>query len=89
MKNLSNFKWYERIEKQVKEIVYILRNNGFNTTCSCAHDMYIEIDVRWDQLEELYNCLAENWGDFYIEFYWEGHTLHRQWAIVYLGNRNA
>lgn len=35
--------WYnELIEEPVRELVYILRNNGFNTECSCGHDMYIQ-----------------------------------------------
>jgi hypothetical protein len=37
--------WYERcIEEPLREIVRRLRNEGINTTCSCAHasPMYIE-----------------------------------------------
>lgn len=35
--------WYEEcIEPEVRELVRLLRNNGFNTTCSCGHEMYVE-----------------------------------------------
>jgi hypothetical protein len=37
--------WYERsIEEPLREVVRRLRNEGINTTCSCAHasPMYIE-----------------------------------------------
>jgi len=79
--------WYRKyIEEPVRDIVYILRNNGFNTTCSCGHNMTIEIDMSWDALENLYNCLAENWGEFYLEFYWEGH---QQFTIVSLGDKKT
>jgi len=86
--NLSLPDWYKCIEDPLKEIVYKLRNNGFNTTNSCGHKMYIEIDISWDRLEDLYKVLAEGWGEFSIEFYWEGYMLYRQWAIVELGNYN-
>jgi hypothetical protein len=35
--------WYvNTIEAPVRELVYFLRNNGFNTECSCGHEMYIQ-----------------------------------------------
>ena len=35
--------WYEEmIEDPLKSLVKLLRNNGFNTECSCGHDMYIQ-----------------------------------------------
>lgn len=35
--------WYENnIEEPVRDIVKHLRNQGFNTECSCGHDMYIQ-----------------------------------------------
>lgn len=37
--------WYENIEKEVRELVHILRDNGFNTTCSCGHAKYVELDI--------------------------------------------
>lgn len=36
--------WYEeRIEEPVRDLVRLLRNNGFNTECSCGHEMYVQI----------------------------------------------
>jgi hypothetical protein len=29
--------WYDRIEEPLRELVRLLRNEGFNTTCSCDH----------------------------------------------------
>ena len=32
--------WYdENIEEGIRYIVKLLRDNGFNTTCSCEHEM--------------------------------------------------
>jgi hypothetical protein len=34
--------WYEEnIESGIRGAVKLLRDNGFNTTCSCEHDMVI------------------------------------------------
>lgn len=36
-------KWYdEHIEEPIRQMVKLLRDNGFNTTCSCGHKMYVE-----------------------------------------------
>ena len=38
--------WYnENIEEPIRDLVKILRDNGFNTTCSCGHNMDIEGDI--------------------------------------------
>lgn len=38
--------WYDDfIEEPIRDTVRLLRDNGFNTTCSCGHDMEIECDV--------------------------------------------
>ena len=34
--------WYEQIEPGVRDIVRLLRDNGFNTTSSCEHNMEIQ-----------------------------------------------
>lgn len=36
--------WYEQIEAHIRPIVKLLRDNGFNTTSSCHHDMTIDMD---------------------------------------------
>jgi len=35
--------WYkEYIEEDIRPLVKLLRENGFNTECSCGHDMYVQ-----------------------------------------------
>ena len=37
--------WYERvIEEPVRDVVRLLRNNGWNTECSCGHQMYVQCE---------------------------------------------
>jgi hypothetical protein len=62
--------WYERIEPEIRELVRLCRNNGFNTTCSCGHEMYIEFDLgnNLEEVEDLARFLQEHYkGPFYIE----------------------
>jgi hypothetical protein len=87
-KKMIYSKWYECIEPEVREIVYILRNNGLNTTNSCGHDMWVEVDVSWWELENLYNVLKEAGWSFYLTFYWEGTDLHRSWVHIQLGDKD-
>ena len=36
--------WYEeRIEEPLRDLVRELRNNGFNTECSCGHERYVQM----------------------------------------------
>lgn len=36
--------WLEdNIEKPVRDVVKHLRDNGFNTECSCGHQMYVQL----------------------------------------------
>ena len=59
-------KWYlECIEDPLKELVFLLRNNGFNTECSCAghgkERAYIQ--MAWDDNDlpyQLTTFLLEN-----------------------------
>lgn len=56
--------WYLEIEEPVREIVKTLRDNGINTTCSCGHEMTIQVDLflngqLWDIHKVLSNHLAE------------------------------
>lgn len=59
--------WYNQIEEPVRELVRLLRNNGFNTFCSCGHERSIQIE--WYSFEEeirrLYNLL---WDSGYKNF---------------------
>lgn len=50
--------WYNNIESGIREVVKLLRDNGFNTTCSCHHDMSIEGDLVIDrELKRLHDLL--------------------------------
>jgi hypothetical protein len=37
--------WYDLIEPGVREIVRLLRNNGFNTIMSCEHTMTVCLEL--------------------------------------------
>lgn len=53
--------WYQTIESEVRDLVKLLRNNGWNTTCSCGHEMIIQIDIQnMDEMEKLGTFLIEN-----------------------------
>ena len=51
--------WYEEnIEEGVRDVVRFLRDHGFNTCCSCHHDMTIQIDaIPGVDLQNLHNVL--------------------------------
>ena len=35
--------WYDGLEPGIRDVVRLLRDNGFNTTCSCEHNMEIQL----------------------------------------------
>jgi len=81
--------WYQNIEKPVRKLVKLLRNNGFNTTCSCGHEMFIELELgnNMDEVEKLASFLWENnYSGFKIDCKLEvpkdGFWLRR--ATIYL-----
>lgn len=50
--------WYEQIEEGIRDVVKILRDNGFNTTCSCHHDMEVMVNMFHDgEMMRLHNTL--------------------------------
>ena len=50
--------WYlDAIEGGLREIVYKLRNNGINTTCSCGHGRWIQC-ASFDPTSEIPNVNA-------------------------------
>jgi len=74
--------WYEKnIEEPIRNLVRLLRENGYNTDCSCGHlpKPYIQIDWHgYDtfKLNSLYNLLVENgYANFKISA-WILHTEH-------------
>jgi hypothetical protein len=58
----KDIKWYEEyIEKGIRKEVKLLRDNGFNTECSCDHEMYIQCQYLIDgEIQRLHNLLFTN-----------------------------
>lgn len=54
--------WYDELETPIRDIVRLLRDNGFNTTSSCGHEMVVEVaDIQHcDETERLATLLLEN-----------------------------
>lgn len=77
------------VEEPLKELVQLLRDNGFNTNCSCGHlpDPYIQME--WysdDEITKLYNLLVENnYKNFFIKAEWNTTfgINHRTLEIVF------
>jgi len=53
--------WYEEfIEEPIRPLVRLLRDNGFNTECSCGHEMYAQIQYMMDgSIERLHRLLFD------------------------------
>ncbi len=72
--------WYAQIEEPVRGLVRLLRNNGFNTVCSCGHERYVQME--WYGFEEevrrLYDLLCENgYGNFELHCVWPSSGIGR------------
>jgi hypothetical protein len=53
--------WYENIEPGIRPLVRLLRDNGWNTVCSCEHEMYVDVALlSMDDCERLASFLVEN-----------------------------
>jgi len=79
--------WYEEnIEPEIRDLVKLLRNNGFNTECSCGHEMYVQCQCIPDGvLQRLHNLLFNNYYKNYkieiilecVDGYWTaGMNIH-------------
>lgn len=72
--------WYkEHIEEPVRSLVKLLRNSGFNTECSCGHEMYVQCQYILDgEIMRLHNLLFNNgYRDYEIDLnikVIEGHS---------------
>lgn len=78
MKKSNN--WYNQIEKPIRELVRLLRNNGFNTVCSCGHKKYIQMEwyIGNNDINQLYNLLCENgYSNFELHLYWPSSGVGR------------
>lgn len=61
---------YDNIEEPIRDTVRLLRDNGFNTTGSCGHEMWIELDLgnTLSEAENIATLLLENdMDDFRID----------------------
>jgi hypothetical protein len=81
--------WYENIELEIRPLVKLLRDNGFNTTGSCGHEMWVEIELgnNLDEAEQLARFLQEHgYEDFRLEAnLFAGKGLWVRRAIVQIG----
>ncbi len=66
--NGESMNWYdENIENGIKTEVKLLRDNGFNTECSCDHGMYVQCQYVADgELKRLHDILFNNGYRNYI-----------------------
>ena len=66
--------WYNCIEEPLRKLVRILRDNGFNTECSCAHLPKPYIQIEWldsSDIDRLYELLWDNgYRNWCIETQW-------------------
>ena len=61
--------WYKTmIEKEIRPIVKLLRDNGINTVYSCGHAMCVEcISISYRDLDDIVNLLyGEGYRDFNV-----------------------
>jgi len=64
--------WYEEvIEEPIRDLVRLLRDNGFNTESSCGHKMEVQCDYLVDgEIQRLHNLLFNNgYRDYIIDLY--------------------
>lgn len=72
--------WYEQnIEKPIRPLVKLLRDYGFNTTCSCGHTMTVSCDYKPDgEVDRLHGLLFNNGYRNYVivveHLVLEGHS---------------
>jgi hypothetical protein len=60
LEKYKDFDWYKCIEEPVRELVLLLRNNGFNTECSCGHEMYVQCQYIPDgEIMNLHNLVYD------------------------------
>lgn len=59
--------WYKKnIEPGIRRLVYILRNNGVDTICSCEHEMSVQGHYHFDDLQTLDSILFNAGYEHYI-----------------------
>ena len=81
----SHGTWYEEtIEEPVREVVRLLRNNGFNTIVSCGHIGTVEMEWYKDyEISKLWNLLSQHgYKHFVIDGHWETFPYYRRTLTV-------
>jgi len=65
--------WYDIIEEPVRDVVKLLRDNGFNTECSCGHKMYVQCQyIPEGEIQRLHKLLFNNgYRDYKIDIFVE------------------
>lgn len=54
----KSMNWYEGLEEPIRNTVKLLRDNGFNTECSCGHEMYVQCEYLVDgEIKRLHDLL--------------------------------
>ena len=92
MVSMQNSEWYAQIEESVRELVCLLRNNGFNTVSSCGHaNPCPQISMEWYGLEDdatkLYNLLCENgYNEFELHIVWPSSGCGRFMEVKLLSS---
>jgi len=75
--------WYTALEEGVRDLIFYLRNRGINTTCSCHHEWYIQVDCQAEDLRMMWSYLSE-YGlrpeEFRFAYHWD--HVHRYLHIM-------
>lgn len=62
VKDIPATNFYGGLEDRVRNLVYVLRQHGINTECSCHHDGYVQVaahDMGYGFLREVYDAMYE------------------------------
>lgn len=59
---MDQFPWYNEMESEIRHLVWLLRNNGINTTGSCGHEGWIlaETCSPFGDMETVCKVLVQN-----------------------------
>lgn len=70
-----------KIEEPMRDLVKILRENGFNTISSCGHLPHPYVQLEWYEdieIRSIYNLLIENkYKNFIIKANWDSKLNSR------------
>jgi hypothetical protein len=86
--------WYEqKIESEVRDLVKLLRNNGFNTVASCGHDLTVNIqsqsEVDLINVIELLNDNIDRYKADYVYRVDKCNCHITKYIVIYLPHSNG